>query len=200
MRLVILAIVISLLLISCTQSKENEDALVVIVGNKTLAKSDLEENIPSGLSYNDSLLAAEHYVRTWIIDVLMYDIAEKNTGDMAQINRLVENYRKSLVIYHYQEQLINEKLIKKITEQELYEYYKNNREKFRLDKYPAQGVFLNLAESLSRGDIVPFEYAKPIVREMLVNQQKVDFLKQTENDIYQRALDKGKIKFYNDDK
>lgn len=196
MRLVILAIVISLLLISCTQSKENEDALVVIVGNKTLAKSDLEENIPSGLSYNDSLLAAEHYVRTWIIDVLMYDIAEKNTGDMAQINRMVENYRKSLVIYHYQEQLINEKLIKKITEQELYEYYESNKTKFRMDKYPAQGVSLNLADSLSLGDIVPFEYAKPIAREMLVNQQKVDFLKQTENDIYQRALDKGEIRFY----
>lgn len=196
MRLIIPAVIISLLLISCTQSKESEDALIVKVGNKTLAKSDLEENIPSELSYNDSLLAAEHYVRTWIIDVLMYDIAEKNTGDMVQINRLVENYRKSLVIYHYQEQLINEKLIKKITEQELYEYYESNRTKFRLDKYPAQGVSLNLADSLSRGDIVPFEYAKPIVQEMLVNQQKVDFLKQTENDIYQRALDKGKIKFY----
>jgi hypothetical protein len=65
-----------------------------------------------------------------------------------------------------------------------------------LDKYSAQGIFLNLADSLALGDIVPFEYAKPIVREMLVNQQKIDFLKKTEGDIYQRALDKGMIKFY----
>ncbi|MDR1633109.1 MAG: hypothetical protein LBR97_09615 [Dysgonamonadaceae bacterium] len=196
MRLVIPIVIVSLLLISCTQSKEKDDALIVKAGNKTLIKSDLDENIPANLPYNDSVIAVEHYIRRWITDVLMYDIAEKNTNDMAQINRLVENYKKSLVIYHYQEQLINEKLSKNITEQDLYKYYENNKEKFRMDKYSAQGIFMNLADSLAFGDIIPFEYVKPVVREMLVNQQKIDFLKETEADIYQRALDKGVVKFY----
>jgi hypothetical protein len=196
MRLIIPVVIVSLLLVSCTQSKIGDDTLIVKAGSKVLSKSDLDENIPAGLPYNDSIIAAEHYIRTWITGVLMYNIAEKNTSDMTQINRLVENYRKSLVIYQYQEQLINEKLIKKITEQDLYKYYEDNKEKFKLDKYLAQGVFLNLADSLPLGDIMPFEYVKPIVQEMLVNQQKTDFLKRTEDDIYQRALNKGEIKFY----
>jgi hypothetical protein len=196
MRLIIPVVIVSLLLVSCTQSKDDNDVFIVKIGNKVLIKSDLDKNIPAGLSYNDSVIAAEHYIRTWIIDVLMYDVAEKNTSDMTQINQLVENYKKSLVIYQYQEQLINEKVIKQITEQDLYKYYENNKEKFKSDKYSTQGILLNLADSLLSGDIIPFEYAKPIVREMLVNQQKIDFLKSTENDIYQRASDRGEIKFY----
>ncbi|MDR2691974.1 MAG: hypothetical protein LBB73_06730 [Dysgonamonadaceae bacterium] len=196
MKLVIPVVIVSWLLFSCIQPKEQNEAFVVKVGNKTLLKSDLERNVPSGLSDKDSLFAAEHYIRTWIIDVLLYDIAEQNMSDMTQIDRLVENYRRSLVIYQYQEQLINEKLTRKITDNELRKYYASHREKFNLDKYPAQGIFLNLAESMSPDDIVPFEYIKPVVREMCVNQQKIDFLKKMEEDIYLRALNKREIKFY----
>lgn len=198
MRLVIPVVIVSWLLFSCSQPKERNETFIVKVGNRVLLKSDLEEGIPSGLSSNDSLFAAEHYIRAWIIDVLLYDIAEQNTSDMAHINRLVENYRKSLVIYQYQEQLINEKLVRKITDEELHKYYESHKEKFKFDKYPAQGIFLNLAESLSADDVIPFEYAKPAVREMFVNQQKIDFLKKMEDDIYLRALNKREIKFYNE--
>lgn len=196
MRFIFPAVIVSLLMISCSQSQKGDEAPIVKVGSSVLTKQVLDENIPAGLSPNDSIIEAEYFIRIWITDNLMYDIAQKNTGNMERINQLVENYRKSLVIYQYQEQLINEKVIKKINEQDLYNYYKDNRDKFKLDKYTAQGVFLNLADSLSTDDVVPFEYAKPIVQEMLVNQQKIDFLKQTEDDIYQRALNKGDIKFY----
>ncbi|MDR1610061.1 MAG: peptidyl-prolyl cis-trans isomerase [Candidatus Symbiothrix sp.] len=280
MRFIFPAVVVSLLMFSCSQSEKGDDTPIVKAGNKVLTKQVLDENIPAGLSQNDSIIEAEHFIRTWITGVLMYDIAEKNTGDREYINQLVENYRKSLVIYHYQEQLINEKVIKTIREQDLYNYYKDNKEKFKSDQYLVKGVFLkvpidapeieeirnsyksvssmasreklekysvrnavtfdhfldkwisfdelknnwpeasskalilknggnyfeqqdegyyyflNVTEFLSPDDFAPFEYAMPIVREMLVNQQKIDFLKQTENDIYQRALNKGDIKFY----
>jgi hypothetical protein len=280
MRYVFPVIILSLSLISCSQSKNDDNLPIVRVGSRVLTKQDLDENIPAGLSHNDSIIEAEHYIRTWIIDVLMYDIAKKNTSDMERINRLVESYKKSLVIYQYQEQLINEKVIKKIGEQDLYNYYRDNKEKFKLDQYLIKGVFLkvpvkmsdieeirnsyksvssqtsreemekysvrnavifdyfldkwvsldelknnwpaaskntlilennrscfeqqdetycyflNVAEFLSPGDFAPFEYAKPVIREILINQQKIDFLKQTEEDIYQRELNKGNIKFY----
>jgi hypothetical protein len=280
MRFIFPVVIVSLLLISCTQSKESYNSPIVKVGSKVLTKQDLDENIPAGLSHNDSIIEAEHYIRAWITDILMYDIAQKNTGDMERINQLVESYRKSLVIYQYQEHLINEKIIKKISEQDLYNYYKNNKETFKLDQYLIKGVFLkvpitapdieeirksyksvssqasreklekysirnavafeyfldrwvafddlknswpaasrktlalgaarncfeqqdegffyllNATEYLPPGDFAPFEYVRPVVQEMLVNQQKIDFLEQTEDDIYQRALNKGEIKFY----
>jgi hypothetical protein len=196
MRVIFSVVVVSLLLISCSQSKERDNFPIVKVGNEVLTKEVLDENIPAGLSSNDSIIQAEHYIRTWINEVLMYDMAKKNTSDIGRINQLVENYRKSLIIYQYQEQLINEKLVKKISEQDLYDYYRDNKEKFKVDKYLAQGVISKVIDSLSTNDIIPFEYVKPIVQEMLVNQRKIDFQKQTENDIYQRALNRGDVKFY----
>ncbi|MDR0768662.1 MAG: peptidyl-prolyl cis-trans isomerase, partial [Dysgonamonadaceae bacterium] len=263
------------------KQEENNGTPVAKAGDRLLTKQILEENIPAGLSPNDSIIETEHFIRTWITDVLMYDIAEKNTGDKEDINRMVENYRKSLVIYQYQEQLINEKVIKQIREEDLYNYYTENKEKFKLDRYIVKGVFLkvpvgapdikkiresyksvssaasreklekysvrnavifdhflntwvsfdelksnwpeegkqslvlkrgenyferqdtsfyyflNVSEFLPPGEFAPFEYAMPIVREMLVNRLKIDFLKKTEKDIYQRALNRGEIKFYN---
>ena len=280
MRFVFPVVIVSLLIISCSQSKKGEGTPLVKVGSNVLTKQVLDENIPAGVSSDDSIIEAEHYIKTWVTDELTYDIARKNTGDMEHINRLVENYRKSLVIYQYQEQLINEKVIKKINEEDLYNYYKDNKEKFKLDQYLIKGVFLkvpveapdigairdnyksasspvsreklekysantgatfdyfvdkwisfdevknnwpvanrnllvlgdgrnffeqqdevfyyflNVTDFLSPNDFAPYEYAKPVVQEMLVNQRKIDFLKQSEDDIYRRALNKGDVKFY----
>ncbi|MDR0733786.1 MAG: hypothetical protein LBF08_06990 [Dysgonamonadaceae bacterium] len=197
MKLLIGTIIASLLLVSCSRLRPGTGGDVIVrVGNETLKRSDLEENIAQDLSSNDSILAAEHFIKTWIMDVLMYEVAEKNTTDMLRIDHLVENYRKSLMIYQYQEQLVNEKVSKQITDQELAKYYEINKDKFRLDKFPMQGIFLTLADSISQNSVIPFRYAKTIVREMLVNQRKIDFLQATKDDMYQRALDKGEIQFY----
>jgi len=280
MRFIFPVVIVSLLIISCSQTKTGDDIPVVKVGSKVLTQQVLDENIPVGLSLDDSTIEAEHYIRMWITDELMYDIARKNTSNMERIDQLVENYRKSLVIYQYQEQLINERVIKKIGEQDLYDYYKDNKEKFKLDQYLIKGIFLkiptespdieeirknyqsvfspalreklgkystrsgvtytdfldkwvsfdemknnwpaanrkdlvlrvnrdyfeqqdeifyyfmNVTEFLSPDDLAPFEYVKPVVQEMLVNQRKIDFLKKTEDDIYQRALNRGDIQFY----
>jgi hypothetical protein len=51
---------------------------------------------------------------------------------------------------------------------------------------------------LQAGDNAPYEFAKPVIREILINQRKLDFLKKTEEDLYQRAIDKGEIQFYNE--
>jgi hypothetical protein len=283
MRLFISIAVVSLLLISCNSKLDvnNADAIVK-VRNKILYKSELKDNIPSGISSEDSILTSEHFIRLWINDVLLYDIASKNVYDKEKIERLVNNYRKSLVIYQYQEQLINEKLTAEIDNQTLLDYYNENKEKFKLDRPLVKGIFLkvpvnapqienvrtwyksttpdsrekmekysvynavkfsyftdywvdfnelmancpldyynnqeaiisnnryieqrdssyyyflNITSFLLEGDNAPFEFAKPRIQELLINQKRIDFLKQTEKDIYQRAIKKGEIKFYNE--
>jgi hypothetical protein len=58
--------------------------------------------------------------------------------------------------------------------------------------------FLNITDFLLQGDISPFEYAKASIQEILVNQRKIEFLRKTEEDLYQRAIKRGEIKFYNE--
>ncbi|MDR3340203.1 MAG: peptidyl-prolyl cis-trans isomerase [Candidatus Symbiothrix sp.] len=280
MRLIIPLVVVSLLTISCS-SKLDVDGnnAIVKVDGKILYRSDLEENIPSGLSQEDSIIAAEYYIRTWISDILLYEIALKNVYNAEHIARLVDDYKKSLLIYQYQERLINEKLTKEINEEVLLDYYNNNKSIFNLDKPLVKGIylkvpigasginevrewykstsqtareqmekysihnaasydyftdrwvdfeelmnnwpvnyrnedaivnrnkyieqcdssycyFLNITDFLLRGDDAPFEFAKSSIEEMLINQRRIEFLKKTEEDLYERALKRGEIKFY----
>ncbi|GAP72226.1 hypothetical protein SAMD00024442_27_38 [Candidatus Symbiothrix dinenymphae] len=126
----------------------------------------------------------EHYIKLWISNQLLYDVARKNTtrDDELEINHLVENYKKSLTIYRYQEQLVNEKLAKEISDAELEKYYTAH-----------QSMFKSL---LPEDSTTSFEYIKPTVREMVVNRKKMDFLKDVEADLYDRAVKNGTVIFY----
>ena len=275
-----LSIIVVLLAISCNNhSNSKKPDVLVKVGNKVLDRSVLDENIPGGLSKEDSIIAAEHFIRMWINENLLYNIALKNINDKETIDRLVENYRRSLLIYQYEEQLVNERLTKDIDEQALYDYYNLHKDKLKLDKPLVKGIFLkvpinapqvdeirtwykskapgarenlqkyslknaanfdyfvdkwvdfndvmnnfpkeqltgndqtaqrkviekqdsdyfyflNITDCLFPGDNTPYEYARATIQEILINQRKMDFMKEVENELYKRALTRGEIQFY----
>ena len=275
-------IVVSLFIIACNQNSNTRDRNALVkVGNKILYRNVLEENIPKGLSKEDSIIAAENFIHSWARDIVLYNVAIKNLYDRDNIDRLVEAYRKSLLIYQYEEQLVNEKLSGEIDEQALSDYYNQNKDKLKLDRPLVKGMFLkvpvtapqldeirvwyqsatsdsreklekysvnnnmifnyfvdkwidfndaidnfpkeqldkenlkiqkgtlerqddnfcyflNITDYLLPGDNAPYEYAKSTIREILINQRKIEFLKKTEEDLYQRAIDKGDIQFYNE--
>ncbi|MDR0506196.1 MAG: peptidyl-prolyl cis-trans isomerase [Dysgonamonadaceae bacterium] len=271
--------VLFLFSVACSRDLEKEVVYIVKVNNEALTKEELNANIPPALSPEDSIVAAEHYIHTWINNILMYDVAAKNIADKKNIEQLVNNYRQSLTIYQYKEQLISEKLSKEIDNQSQFDYYEANKDKFKIDRPLIKGLFLRIPHNapqidkvkvwyktisptnisnienycvrnaveygyfvdnwvdfneltltwpenyrnqsdivklnkyieqqdskyyyllhitayLLPGDNAPFEYAKPTIKEILINQQKIDFLNKIEEDLYRKALDKGNITFY----
>jgi len=116
----------------------------VNVNGKMLYKSEVEELIPAGISPTDSVLTAETYIKMWIKDELMFEKAKANLGDIKKIDELVENYRQSLTIFTYQEQLLNERLSKSISERDLRTYYENNPDQFVLKTNIIKGLFLKV--------------------------------------------------------
>lgn len=134
MRLILSLVIISLIIISCSSKDIKDNIPVAKVGTKVLYLSDLEKNIPAGTSSEDSIIISEYFVRNWINDILLYDVASKNIKEKENIESLVEDYRKSLIIYQYQEQLVSERLAKDINENTLMAYYDKNKEKFQLDR------------------------------------------------------------------
>ena len=56
---------------------------------------------------------------------------------------------------------------------------------------------LNIRQVLLKGQVEPFEYAEPRIREILINQRKLDFIKEFEEELYNDALDGGVVIFYN---
>ena len=55
---------------------------------------------------------------------------------------------------------------------------------------------LNIRQVLLKGQVEPFEYAEPRIREILINQRKLDFIKEFEEELYNDALDGGDVIFY----
>ena len=123
---------------------KDEDVLVKVHGN-LLYRSEVEKIIPSNLSSSDSFLIAENYVEKWIKDVLTFEVARRNLGrEEENINRLVEEYRRSLLRHRYQEFMIQSRLTSEIRETDKVAYYEENTRKFVLEKNLIKGLFLKI--------------------------------------------------------
>ncbi len=135
----------ALMLLGCTRQHDHKgmNPLVEVAG-KFLYEEDLRQAMPLNLSKDDSVLFAEHYIRTWVEDALLFDKAEGNIPDNAKIASLVENYRKALIMHVYQEELVNQKLAGDISEAEIKDYYEQNKSLFLLDKPIVKGLFIKV--------------------------------------------------------
>lgn len=117
--------------------------LVELDGN-FLYQEDLAAVQPVGQSKDDSLLFAEHYIRNWAEDILLYEKAQNNIPDNAEIEQLVKNYRKALIMHVYQQSLIQEKLAEEITEADLQTYYDTNKDVFKAEVPLMKGLFIKV--------------------------------------------------------
>ena len=146
MRIVFMFLTFVVLLGACkgSQPADTTDVLVSVKG-RTLNRSEVNKLIPRGISSADSLLLAESFTKKWVKDVLVYDVALRNLGDeKEEVDKLVEEYRRSLVRYRYQERLVEEKLKTDIRESDKLNYYEENQKKFVLDKALVKGLFLKI--------------------------------------------------------
>lgn len=145
MRIIGLLLISLLFCSSCADKHDHKGRtpLTEVDGN-FLYKEDLQAVLPEGLSKDDSLLFAEHYIRNWAEEVLLYNKAQSNIPDNGTIDKLVENYRKALIIHTYQQELIDQKLKKEIPEQELTQYYEGHKELFTLDRPLMKGLFIKV--------------------------------------------------------
>ena len=55
--------------------------------------------------------------------------------------------------------------------------------------------FLNISDRLLVGNIAPFDYVKSQIHSMLVNKQKIDYLKGFGEKLYLDAIKNGSVKF-----
>ena len=129
-------------------TSKDDEVLVKVHGN-SLHRSEVGKIIPSNMSSSDSFLLAENYINKWIKDVLTFEVAKRNIGkEELEINRLVEEYRRSLLRHRYQESMIRNRLTAEIREYEKVAYYEENIHKFVLEKNLIKGLFLKVpAES-----------------------------------------------------
>ena len=110
------------------------DETVARVGDRKLFRSELDRYIPAGVSPEDSASLAAQYINTWATDLIYLETAEaqlsKEEKDVADE---LEDYRRSLLKYRYEQHYVNERLDTAISPAAIRVYYDAHPEKFALD-------------------------------------------------------------------
>lgn len=123
----------------CIQCKPKDKAtneeILAEAGGKVLLKGDIPPEYWNILADSDSSGLLKLYIERWVSDQLMLREAENNLSSKEKDKeKMIEDYRTSLLIYEYRQKLIKEKLDTSVTEQDIDSFYRQNLHNFQLKK------------------------------------------------------------------
>lgn len=124
-----------LLLISIFSCREEDNThkKLATVGKYVLYLEDLKEVLPENISSKDSLLFAQNYINQWLsAKILLIKASENVNIDSRKIDKQIEEYKNSLIIYEYQKMLIYQKLDTLVSDAEISTYYEEHQNDFLL--------------------------------------------------------------------
>ena len=115
--------------------------VVATVDNKALLSSDIKRDMPKELSGVDSVTFAKMYIENWVLNQLKMRRAEEVlSSHQADIERLVEGYRQSLIMRQLDQYYIDNAIDLEISDKQLSVYYRANSASFKLDHDKVRGV------------------------------------------------------------
>ena len=145
-------ILVAALIFGCNPNTAVNDNVVAEVGSKKLMLSEVSSVIPNNLLFEDSTAMAEDYIRKWVRQELVLQKAEENLSlELKNVTRELEEYRKSLIIFRYKNELMAQRMDTVVNNSEIQEYFAQNAENFRLSKPIVKAVFMK----------VPADFANP---------------------------------------
>lgn len=136
-----------ILFVSCPAIENNKQKEPLArVENMYFYPSDLPNIFNGGISEEDSAEIAKTYIQKWIKNKLLLQKAELNIPNQKQqeVLKKLEDTRASLMIYEYQQQMINQKLDTIVTQSEIDEYYNKYFNNFILGKNIVKALFIQI--------------------------------------------------------
>ena len=125
----------------------HDDEVVARLGNRKLYKTELDAFIPNGVSAEDSTKLALQYINTWATEQLFSDIAQQQLSKEEQdVSSELEDYRRSLLKYRYEQRYVNERLDTVVLSQEIDDYYHSHEDLFVLDVPIVKARFLDIMQ------------------------------------------------------
>ncbi len=271
-------ILLAFLMFAASCFNDDNKRVLASVNENDLLLSEVVKEMP--VATEDSAFFVERYMNLWIRKQLMIYHAEINlSSDLLDYEKQIKEYRSSLLIYAYQQELINQNFDTTISEQSITDYYNQYKDEFKLVKNIFKGryivvdksapklkdlskwyksnkeasiealtdycqqfakeyyladsswqYFLTINEKLPeliteekyflehtkgvwledeqyryyiyikdyqiKGSISPLALEREKIRNVLLNKNKIQYLKQLEDELYQNGLALKKIKIY----
>ncbi len=133
-------VVVLMLFVQCREAKKlnpfspTDDAkgrVIARVFDAVLYDSDLALLDMKNKNTQDSTLMARDYVNNWVKQQLLLKKANENlTEEQKDVEHQLQEYKNSLIIYLYEKELVRQKLDTVISEEEMHQYYENNKNNF----------------------------------------------------------------------
>ena len=140
--LFLMLFIVSCSLDSSILKRKSNEVIAEVEGEKLLLE-DLTRNLDfKNLNESDSLLVVDSYIKNWVSDRLMYIKAKQSIDNLDEVDSLVEVYKRSLIVYEYESQLVNEHLSDQMSDAQMRIYYKENSSLFTLTEPLLKGMLL----------------------------------------------------------
>lgn len=112
-----------------------DEQLLAEVNGKQLLLYDIESIFTPGMSPEDSVKLLESYVDQWVKKQLKITEAERLfEGSEADMERMVEEYRASLLTYKMDQFFVDGKIDTVMTDAQIDEYYQQHKAEYVLDR------------------------------------------------------------------
>ena len=135
-------VLVMALLMGCAEKPEpgdgpsadhQEDVILAEVYGKKLYASDIDM-VSSSRNATDSLKSLKIAINRWVKDQLLLHEASENIPEDLDIDKLVNEYRESLIKHHFEERLIATQLDTIVTEFDLKDHFEKNKSEYSLEK------------------------------------------------------------------
>ncbi|MDD4819744.1 MAG: hypothetical protein PHD21_02795 [Flavobacteriales bacterium] len=103
------------------------------VGDLYLYRADIPEIVPQGTSTEDSIAIIAKYIDVWATRQLVLSEAQKSISE-TDLTKEVEEFKELLLQGKYEQSVISQKLDTTITDEQIDDYYTQNKTNFSLNK------------------------------------------------------------------
>ena len=131
--------------VSCSYfgTSTSEGEPVARVYNKYLYRSDLSGLLNNKVTAADSADIINHHIESWIRRNLLLNEANKEQlANQEDINRKIEDYRESLMLFSFEQNLLKRNLDSLVTQESIRAYYENNKNNFKLRENVLKAQFV----------------------------------------------------------
>jgi hypothetical protein len=133
--------------------KDKQDMVLARVYDDYLYASDLDGLVLENTSTQDSLVLLKNYVNNWVRTQIMINQAERNVAvQKLNLDKMLEDYRNSLIIYNYETELIRQQLDTVVSESEIENYYNEHQNDFELKENIARVIYVIYSNDIKKKD------------------------------------------------
>ncbi|ADY53974.1 hypothetical protein Pedsa_3440 [Pseudopedobacter saltans DSM 12145] len=145
---------ISLAISSC-RFFDKKDEPIARAFDEYLYKKDVAGIVPHNVHGNDSIAIVKAFIDQWQQNIVLLKKAERNVSlDERSIQEQLETYKRTLIRYQYEQELIQQKLDTIVSEKEIEEYYNQHKDIFLLKKPILKISYIKLPEGAPKVEMV----------------------------------------------